>query len=54
MDEIEQHEIPFEGKRHRNPKLRRGNFSSPGMFTVRKSLLRILCGGGRADGHWRI
>ena len=40
MDEIEQHEIPFEGKRHRNPKRRRGIFLLPAMMTS----ANLLCG----------
>ena len=40
MDTIEQHEIPFEGKRHRNPKRRRGIFLLPAMMTS----ANLLCG----------
>ena len=40
MGPIEQHEIPFEGRRIRNPKLRRGIFLLPSLFTV----ANLLCG----------
>jgi CDP-diacylglycerol--serine O-phosphatidyltransferase len=40
MDEFEQHEIPFEEKPFRNPKLRRGIFLLPCLFTVGN----LLCG----------
>jgi len=33
MPDIEQHEIPFAGKRLRNPRLRRGIFLLPSLFT---------------------
>jgi CDP-diacylglycerol--serine O-phosphatidyltransferase len=40
MPEIEQHEIPFEGRRIKNPRLRRGIFLLPSLFTVGN----LLCG----------
>jgi CDP-diacylglycerol---serine O-phosphatidyltransferase len=40
MDEHEQQEIPFHGKRIKNPKLRRGIFLLPSLFTV----ANLLCG----------
>ncbi|HTQ62424.1 MAG TPA: phosphatidylcholine/phosphatidylserine synthase [Candidatus Solibacter sp.] len=40
MGEIEQHEIPFDGKRIRNRKLRRGIFLLPAMMTS----ANLLCG----------
>jgi CDP-diacylglycerol--serine O-phosphatidyltransferase len=40
MPEPEQHEIPFEGRRFRNPKLRRGIFLLPSLFTVGN----LVCG----------
>jgi CDP-diacylglycerol--serine O-phosphatidyltransferase len=40
MSTPEQHEIPFRGRRIRNPKLRRGIFLLPSMFTV----ANLLCG----------
>jgi CDP-diacylglycerol---serine O-phosphatidyltransferase len=40
MRELEQHEIPFEERRIRNPKLRRGVFLLPSLFTVGN----LLCG----------
>src|SRR4029077_6840169 len=40
MDEIEQQEMPFEGKRHRNPKQRRGIFLLPALMTS----ANLLCG----------
>ena len=54
MAGIEQHEIPFQGRRIKNPKLRRGIFLLPSLFTV----ANLLCGyyavvaslvGGRDD-----
>lgn len=40
MGPIDQQEIPFEGRRFRNPKLRRGIFLLPSIFTVGN----LLCG----------
>jgi CDP-diacylglycerol--serine O-phosphatidyltransferase len=40
MGPIEQQEIPFAGRRFRNPKLRRGIFLIPSLFTV----ANLLCG----------
>jgi CDP-diacylglycerol--serine O-phosphatidyltransferase len=41
MTEYEQHEIPFQERRlHRNPRLRRGIFLLPSLFTV----ANLLCG----------
>ena len=40
MAEFEQHEIPFQGKRPRGHRLRRGIFLIPSMFTV----ANLLCG----------
>ena len=40
MGPMDQHEIPFEGRRIRNPKLRRGIFLLPSLFTV----ANLLCG----------
>jgi len=40
MRELEQHEIPFEERRIKNPKLRRGVFLLPSLFTVGN----LLCG----------
>ena len=40
MFEADQHEIPFQGRRLRNPKLRRGIFLIPSLFTV----ANLLCG----------
>lgn len=40
MDGFEQHEIPFDEKRFRNPKLRRGIYLLPSLFTVGN----LLCG----------
>jgi CDP-diacylglycerol--serine O-phosphatidyltransferase len=40
MGPIEQQEIPFAGRRFRNPKLRRGIFLLPSLFTV----ANLLCG----------
>lgn len=40
MGDFAQHEIPFEGRRFRNPKLRRGIFLLPSLFTV----ANMLCG----------
>jgi CDP-diacylglycerol---serine O-phosphatidyltransferase len=40
MGPIGQHEIPFAGRRFRNPKLRRGIFLLPSLFTV----ANLLCG----------
>jgi CDP-diacylglycerol--serine O-phosphatidyltransferase len=40
MREIEQHEVPFEERRIKNPKLRRGVFLLPSLFTVGN----LLCG----------
>src|SRR5262249_41044527 len=40
MRPMDQHEIPFEGRRLRNPKLRRGIFLLPSLFTV----ANLLCG----------
>jgi CDP-diacylglycerol--serine O-phosphatidyltransferase len=37
---MEQHEIPFEGRRLRNPKLRRGIYLLPSLFTT----ANLLCG----------
>ena len=40
MPDLEQQEIPFEGRRFKNPKLRRGIFILPSLFTVGN----LLCG----------
>lgn len=40
MPDAEQHEIPFEGRRLKNPRLRRGIYLIPGIFTVGN----LLCG----------
>jgi len=40
MGEIQQHEIPFQERRYRNPRLRRGIFLLPSLFTV----ANLLCG----------
>ena len=40
MPEPEQHEIPFQGRRIKNPRLRRGIFLLPSLFTV----ANLLCG----------
>jgi CDP-diacylglycerol--serine O-phosphatidyltransferase len=40
MAQIDQHEIPFEERRFRNPRLRRGIFLLPSLFTV----ANLLCG----------
>src|SRR5215813_2186771 len=40
MGPMDQHEIPFEGRRIRNPKLRRGIFLLPSLFTT----ANLLCG----------
>lgn len=40
MADIDQHEIPFEGRRFRNPKLRRGIYLLPSLFTVGN----LVCG----------
>lgn len=40
MGPMEQHEIPFAARRFRNPKLRRGIFLLPSLFTV----ANLLCG----------
>lgn len=40
MGPVEQHELPLEGRRIRNPKLRRGIFLLPSIFTVGN----LLCG----------
>jgi CDP-diacylglycerol--serine O-phosphatidyltransferase len=40
MRELEQHEIPFEERRIKNPRLRRGVFLLPSLFTVGN----LLCG----------
>lgn len=40
MGPVDQHEIPFEGRRFRNPRLRRGIFLLPSLFTVGN----LLCG----------
>ncbi len=40
MGEPEQHEIPFQGRRFKNPKLRRGIFLIPAVFTS----ANLLCG----------
>src|SRR5437899_5590532 len=40
MPDLEQHEIPFEERRFRNPRLRRGIFLIPSIFTV----ANLLCG----------
>src|SRR6266403_2447053 len=40
MGEPEQHEIPFQGRRFKNPKLRRGIFLLPAAFTS----ANLLCG----------
>src|SRR5208282_2483068 len=41
MAEIQQHEIPFQERRyHRNPRLRRGIYLLPSLFTV----ANLLCG----------
>jgi CDP-diacylglycerol--serine O-phosphatidyltransferase len=54
MGDFEQHEMPFVEKRHRNPRLRRGIFLLPSLFTA----ANLLCGyyasvaalvGGRED-----
>ncbi|GAC1663925.1 MAG: CDP-diacylglycerol--serine O-phosphatidyltransferase [Candidatus Acidiferrum sp.] len=54
MPDFEQHEMPFQGRRIRNPRLRRGIFLLPSMFTA----ANLLCGyyavvaslvGGRDD-----
>src|SRR5580692_1841280 len=54
MTDYEENDIPFQGKIHRNPKLRRGIFLLPSLFTV----ANLLCGyyatvaalvGGRED-----
>ena len=54
MPELEQHQIPFQGRRIKNPRLRRGIFLLPSLFTV----ANLLCGyyavvasllGGRDD-----
>src|SRR2546429_7616346 len=54
MPEPEQHQIPFQGRRIKNPRLRRGIFLLPSLFTV----ANLLCGyyavvasllGGRDD-----
>src|SRR5882672_10180371 len=54
MPDPEQHEIPFQGRRIKNPRLRRGIFLLPSLFTV----ANLLCGyyavvasllGGRDD-----
>jgi len=54
MADYEQQEMPFQGRIHRNPKLRRGIFILPSLFTV----ANLLCGyyasiaalmGGRED-----
>ncbi|HXR33688.1 MAG TPA: CDP-diacylglycerol--serine O-phosphatidyltransferase [Verrucomicrobiae bacterium] len=40
MAEMQQHEIPFQERRYRNPRLRRGIFLLPSLFTV----ANLLCG----------
>src|SRR5947207_6305648 len=40
MPELEQHQIPFQGRRIKNPRLRRGIFLLPSLFTV----ANLLCG----------
>lgn len=40
MPEVEQHEIPFQGKRFKNPRMRRGIFLLPSLFTA----ANLLCG----------
>src|SRR4030081_984402 len=40
MPDPEQHEIPFQGRRIKNPRLRRGIFLLPSLFTV----ANLLCG----------
>ncbi|MGB7471481.1 MAG: CDP-alcohol phosphatidyltransferase family protein, partial [Candidatus Acidiferrum sp.] len=54
MADIEQHEIPFHERRMRNPRLRRGIFLLPSLFTA----ANLFCGyyavvatllGGRND-----
>jgi CDP-diacylglycerol--serine O-phosphatidyltransferase len=40
MPEPEQHEIPFQGRRFKNPRFRRGIFLIPSLFTV----ANLLCG----------
>src|ERR1700676_4236097 len=40
MPDSEQHEIPFHGRRIKNPRLRRGIFLLPSLFTV----ANLLCG----------
>src|SRR3979411_2441362 len=40
MPEPEQHQIPFQGRRIKNPRLRRGIFLLPSLFTV----ANLLCG----------
>src|SRR5712692_5891245 len=40
MPDLEQHEIPFEERRFKNPRLRRGIFLIPSIFTV----ANLLCG----------
>jgi CDP-diacylglycerol--serine O-phosphatidyltransferase len=40
MPEPEQHEIPFQGRRFRNPRIRRGIFLLPSLFTVGN----LVCG----------
>jgi CDP-diacylglycerol---serine O-phosphatidyltransferase len=40
MADVEQHEIPFQGRRIKNPKLRRGIFLIPAAFTS----ANLLCG----------
>src|SRR6202043_3407009 len=40
MPEPEQHEIPFQGRRIKNPRMRRGIFLLPSLFTA----ANLLCG----------
>ncbi|HET9995417.1 MAG TPA: hypothetical protein VFQ18_08430, partial [Candidatus Acidoferrum sp.] len=40
MPDPEQHEIPFQGRRIKNPRLRRGIFLLPSLFTVGN----LVCG----------
>src|ERR1700676_782073 len=54
MPDPEQHEIPFQGRRIKNPRLRRGIFLLPSLFTVANLLCGYYAGvasllGGRDD-----
>ena len=52
MPDIGQHEIPFEGRRIRNHRLRRGIFLLPSMFTVANLLCGYYAVVASLSGNW--